>query len=172
MSGSNCCFLTCIQISQEASEVVWFSHLLKNFPHCAVIHTVKGFGIVNKPEVDVFLELSCFFSDPVDVGSLNSGSYAFSKTSLNIWKFSVYVLLKLSLENFKHYSTSICDDCNCAVDWTFFGIFFLWDWIKTDLCQSCGHCWIFQICWHIECSTLTASAFRLLNFHLEFHHFH
>ena len=88
MSNSNCCFLTCIQISQEADQVVWYSHLLKNFPQFIVIHIVKGFGIVNKAEIDVFLELSCFFHDPADVGTLISGSSAFSKTSLNIdWRF-------------------------------------------------------------------------------------
>ena len=75
MSSSNCCFLTCIQISQEAGQVVWYSHLFQNFPQFVVIHTVKGFGIVNKAEVDVFLELSCFFSDPTDVGILISGSF-------------------------------------------------------------------------------------------------
>ena len=84
MSRSNCCFLTCIQISQEAGQVVWYSHLFQNFPQFIVIHTVKGFGIVNKEEIDVFLELSCFFDDPADVGNLISGSSAFSKTSLNI----------------------------------------------------------------------------------------
>ncbi|CAI9151903.1 unnamed protein product [Rangifer tarandus platyrhynchus] len=89
MSGSNCCFLTCIQISQEAGKVVWYSHLLKNFPQFIVIHTVKGFGIVNKAEVDVFLELSCFFDNPMDVSNLISCSSAFSKSSLNIWKFMV-----------------------------------------------------------------------------------
>ena len=81
MSGSNCCFLTCIQISQEAGQVVWNSHLLKNFPQFVIIHTVKGFGIVNKAEVDVFQESSCFFDDPMDVGNLISGSSAFSKSS-------------------------------------------------------------------------------------------
>ena len=99
MSGSNCCFLTCIQISQEAGKVVWSSHLLKNFPQFVVIHTVKGFDIVNKPEVDVFLELSCFFDDPMDVGSLIAGCSDFFKSSLNIWNFSVNVLFKPSLEN-------------------------------------------------------------------------
>ena len=87
MSSSNCCFLACIHISQEASQVVWYSHLLKNFPQFLAVHTVKGFGIVNKAEIDVFLELSCFFDDPADIGNLVSGSSAFSKTSLNIWKF-------------------------------------------------------------------------------------
>ena len=81
MSSSNCFFLTCIQISQEAVQVVWYSHLFQNFPQFDVIHTVKGFGIVNKAEIDVFLELSCFFGDPAGVGNLISGSSAFSKTS-------------------------------------------------------------------------------------------
>ena len=89
MSSSNCCFPTCIQISQEADQVVWYSHLLKNFPQIVVIHMVKCFGIVNKAEVDVFVELFCFFDDPADVGNLISGSSVFSKTSLNIWKFTV-----------------------------------------------------------------------------------
>ena len=87
--------------------MVWYSHLFKNFPEFVAIHTVKGFGIVSKAEVDVFLELSCFFDDPMDVGNLISGSSAFSKTSLNIWKFTVHVLLKPSLENFEHYFTSV-----------------------------------------------------------------
>ena len=87
--------------------MVWYSHLFKNFPQFFMIHTVKGFGIVNKAEIDVFLELSCFFNDPTDVGDLISGSSAFSKSSLNIWKFTVHVLLKLGLENFEHYFTSI-----------------------------------------------------------------
>ena len=83
--------------------MVWYSHLFKSFPQFVVIHTVKGFGIVNKAEIDVFLELCCFFDDPADVGNLISGSSAFSKTSLNIWEFSVQLLLKPSLENFEHY---------------------------------------------------------------------
>ena len=95
MSSSNCCFLTCIQISQEAGQVVWYSHLFQDFPQLIVIHTVKGFGIVNKAEIDVFLELSCFFHDPADVGNLISASSAFSKTSLNIRKLMVHILLGL-----------------------------------------------------------------------------
>jgi len=107
MSSSNCCLLTCIQISQKAGQVVWYSHLFKSFPQFVMIHTVKGFGIVNKEEIDDFLEPSCFFDDPVDVGNLISGSSAFSKTSLNIWKFTVHVLLKPGLENFGHYFASM-----------------------------------------------------------------
>src|SRR5574339_516244 len=95
-SSSNCCLLTCIQISQKADQVVWYSHLFQNFPQFIVIHTVKSFGIVNKAEIDVFLKLFCFFDDPEDVSNLISGSSAFSKTSLNIWKFMVHVLLKPS----------------------------------------------------------------------------
>ena len=128
MSSSNCCFLTCIQISQEAGQVVWYSHLFKNFTQFVLIHTVKDFGIVNKAEVDVSLELSCFFHDLTDAGNLMSGSSAFSKCSLNIWKFTVHVLLKSGLGNFEHYFASVWDECNCVVIWASFGIAFLWDW--------------------------------------------
>ena len=146
MSSSNCCFLTCIQISQEAGQVVWYSHLFQKFPQFIVIHTVKGFGVVNKAEIDVFLELSCFFNDPEDIGNLISGSSAFSKTSLNIWKFSVHVLLKpgwkLShwlisvflpwfqesyfklLTPFLFTSPSDIRDISWQPEWVFF--FFLW----------------------------------------------
>ena len=115
MSTSNCCFLTCI--SQEASQVVWYFHLFQNFPQFIVIHTVKGIGIVNKAEIDVFLELSCFLRDPADVGSLISGSSASSKTILNIWEFTVHVLLKPGLENFEHHFTSVWSECNYVVVW-------------------------------------------------------
>ena len=128
MSSSNCCFLNCIQVSQEVGQVVWYSHLFQNFPHFIVIHTVKGFGVVIKTEIDVFLELSCFFDDLEDIGNLISGSSAFSKTSLNTWKFTVHILLKPGLENFEHYFISVWDSCNCAVVWAFFGIAFLRDW--------------------------------------------
>ena len=101
-----CCSLICIEIFQEAGKVVCYFHLFKNFPQFFVTHTVKGFGVVSKAEVDVFLEPSCFFEDSTDVGNLISGSSAFSKTSLNIWKFMVHVLLKPGLENFEHYFTS------------------------------------------------------------------
>ena len=138
MSSSNCCFLTCIQASQEAGQMVWYPHLYQNFPQLVVIHTVKVFGTVNKAEIDVFLELSCFFDDPAHVGNLISGSSAFYKTSLNIWKFTVHVLLKPGLENFEHYFTSMWDECNCVVVWAFFGIAFLWDWNEN---------WVFPVLW-------------------------
>ena len=102
MSSSNCCFLTCIQISQEAGQVVWYSHLCNNFPQFVVIHTVKGFSIVHGTEVEVFLEFSWLFYDPTNFANLISGFSAFSKSNLNIWKFSVHVLLKPSLEHFEH----------------------------------------------------------------------
>ena len=120
-----------------------------------VIHTVKGFSTVSEAEIDVFLEFCWFFCDLTDVGNLISGSSAFSKSSLNIWKFLVHILLKPSLENFEHYFASMWDECTCAVVWTFFRI-----GMKTDLCQPCVHCWVFQICWHTECSISTASIFE------------
>ena len=102
--------------------MVWNSHLLKNFPQYVVILIVKGFGIVNKAEVDVYLELSCFIYDPMNVGNLISGSSAFSKSSLNIWKFLFHILLKPSLKNFEHNLTSMRNEHNCMVICTFFGI--------------------------------------------------
>ena len=138
MSSSNCCFLTCIQISQEAGQVFWYSHLLKNFPQFVLIHTVKDFGVVSKAEIDFFLELSCSVYDPVDVGNLISGSSAFSKSSLNIWKFMVHGQLKPGLENFEYYFASVWDEYSCAVVWAFFGIAFLWDWNES---------WPFPVLW-------------------------
>ena len=135
MSSSNYFFLTCIQVSQEASQVVWYTHLFQSFPQFIVIHTVKDFVIVNEAKIDVFLELSCFFDDPADVGNLTSGSSAFSKTSLN---FTVHILLKPGLENFEHYFTSVWDEYNCAVVWAFFDITFLWNWNEN---------WPFPVLW-------------------------
>ena len=117
--------------------MVWYSHLLKNFPQFIVIHTVQGFGIVNKAEIDVFLELSCFFDDLVDVGNLISGSFAFSKTSLNIWKFMVHVLLKPGLENFEDSFISMWDKRNCAVIWAFFGKIYAAAAAAAKSLQSC-----------------------------------
>ena len=162
MSSSVCCFLTCIQVSQEAGQVVWYSCLFQNFQF-VVIHIVKCFGIVNKVEIDVLLELSCFFNDPADVGNLISGSSAFSKTTLNKWKFTVHVVLKPGLENFKNYFTSMWDECNCAVVWAFFGIALLWDWNENWPFPVLWPVLSFPICWHIECSTFTASSSRIWN---------
>ena len=141
MSSSNCGFLICIQVSQEEGQVIWYSHLFQNFPQFIVTHTVKGFGIVNKAEIDVSLELSCFFDDPADVGHLMSGTSAFPNSSLNIWKFMVHILLKPGLENFEHYFTSVRDECNCAVVWAVFGIAFLWDWNEN---------WPFPVLWPLH----------------------
>ena len=138
MSDPNSCFLTCIQISQKAGQVVWYSCILKNFVPFVVIHTVNGFNIVNEAKVGVFLEFSCFFYDPVDIGKLISGSSAFSKSSLNIRKFLVHVLLKPSLQNFENCFASVWNECNCV--WTFFGFFFLWDWNEN---------WSFPVPWSL-----------------------
>ena len=135
-----------------------------------MIHTAKGFGIVNKAEIDVFLELSCFFDDPADVGNLISGSSAFSKSSLNIWKFTV--LLKPDLENCEYYFASVWDECNCEVIWAFFGIAFLWDgnenWLSSPVATA----------EFSKCADILSAA--LLQHHrlqfevaqLEFHHLH
>ena len=137
MSGSNCCFLTCIQISQEAGKVAGIPISFRIFQF-VMIHTVKGFGIVNK--ADVFLEFSCCFYDPANVGNLISGSSAFSKSSLNIWKFMVHVLLKpgwrtLSITFLAYEMSTIVWWFEHSLALPFFGI-----GMKTDLFQSCGHC--------------------------------
>ena len=139
MSGSDCCFLTCIQVSQEAGKVVWYSHRLKNFPQ--LLWSTKGFGVVNKAEADgLFLEFSCFFYDPMHVGSLISGCSAFYIPNLNIWNFLVYILFKSILENSEHYFPSLWNVCNCVVLWTFFGIVFLYDWNEN---------WPFPVLWSL-----------------------
>ena len=111
MSSSKCCFLTCIQICQEACQVVWYSCLFRNFPEFVVIHTVKVFGKVNKAEIDIFLECSCFFNDPVDVDNLISGSFVFSKSSLNIWNFMVQLFCQFFLL-FSFYLLNLCFPSN------------------------------------------------------------
>ena len=163
MSSSNCCFLTCIQVSQEAGQVIWYSHLFQNVPQFIVTHTIKDFDIFNKREIDAFLELSFFFDVPADVGNLISGSSAFPKSTLNNWKFIVHVLLKLGLENFEHYFTSVWNEYNCVVAWTFFGIAFLRDWNEN---------WCFLVLWPLL-SFLNLLAYHLLECEiaqLEFHH--
>ena len=126
MSRSNCYFLFCIQVSQETGNPN--SHFFKNFPQFIVIHTVKGIGIINKEEIAVFLEFSCFFYVPTVVGNLTSSSPVFSKSNLCIQKLSVHLLLKTSLKDFEHYFASMWNECNCVVVWSFFGIAFLWNW--------------------------------------------
>ena len=140
----------------------------KNSTQFVVIHTVKGFGVVNKAEIDVFLECSCFFNDPTDVGNFISGFSAYSKSSLTIWKFTVHILLKTDLENFEHYFASVWDECNCAVVWNVFGIAFLWDWNEN---------WPFPAEFSKFADILSAalSQHHLLGFEiaqLEFHHHH
>ena len=132
MSGSHCSFLA----YQEASNMVWYSHHFKNFPICYDPH--KGFSIVSEAEVDIFLEFSCFYYDPVHVGNLISCSFAFFKSSFYIWKFSVHVLLKPSLKDFEHYLTSMWKEHNFMVVWTFFCIAFLWNWNEN---------WPFPVLW-------------------------
>ena len=132
-----CYFFTHTQVSQEIGKVVWYSHVFKNCPQFVVIHTVKGFSIVNEVEVDVFLEFPCFPCDQTNVGNLISSS-AFSKPSLYIWKFSVHILLKPSLKNFEHNLASIQDEHNCTMVWTFFDTAFLWDGNKK---------WSFSVLW-------------------------
>ena len=164
--------MTFIQISQNVSQVVWYSHLLKNFPKFVVIYTVKGFGLVNKAEVYAFLELSCFFNDPTDVGNLISSSSAFFKSNLNIWNFMVHILLKPGLENFEHFFASVWDECNCVVVSAFFGIVFFCDWNEN------GH---FPVPWPLLCFP-NLLAYLVLHFQassltieidlLEFHHLH
>ena len=150
-------------------QVSWYSHLLKNFLQFVVIHTVKDFGVVSKAEVDISLEFSWFFYDPVDIGTLISGSSTFSKSSLHIWKFTVHIMLKPGLDNFEHYFASMWDEFNSAVNCVMSSIeqslalIFFGTGMKTDLFQSCGHCRVFQIFWHIECSIFTASSFRIWN---------
>ena len=129
--------------------MVWYSYLFKNFPKFVVIHTVRGFSLVNEAEIDVSLEFSCFFYDPADVGSLISGSSGFSKSSLNIWKFLVHVLLNLDLGNFEHYFASMWNECNCAVVWIFFGIALLETGMKTTFSHpyvTIGKIIAFTIC--------------------------
>ena len=126
MSSSNCFLLTCIQISLYG-KVVWYSDLFNNFAQFVVFHTVKGFSIVNEAEVDVFLESPCFLYDTANVGNLISGSSAFSKSSLYIWKFLIHTMLKPSLKNFKHNLTSMQNEHNFMVVLTIFDTALLWD---------------------------------------------
>ena len=163
MSGSNCYFLSCTQISQEADKVVWYPHLLKKFPQFVVIHSVKSFGIVNKAEVSVF--------------SWNSFAFFMIQWLLAIWSLvllpfpntawtygsSQFIYCWSLTWRTKHYFVNMWDECNSVVDGTLFGIAFLWEWNENWTFQTCSHCWVLQICWHIDCTTLTVSSFRIWN---------
>ena len=144
-----------MQVSQETGKMVWYFYPLKSFPQFVMIHTVKGFSVVNKKDVDVFLEFPCFLYDPANVGNLNSGSSAFSTTSLDIWKFSCRIL-SITLPAW---------EMRVIVWWFEYSLVlpFLGIRMVIDLFQSCDHCWVFQICWHIECNTLITSSFKILN---------
>ena len=150
-------------LDPRTDKVVWHAYLFKNFPVCCDPHS-QNHSIVIEGEVDIFLEFPWFLHHPENVGNLISGSSTFSKPSWYIWKFwkfLVHVLLKHRLKDFEHYLASIKSECNFTVVWTFFGITLLWDW-NGNFFQSCGHCWVFQICWGIEWST-TATSFRIWN---------
>ena len=138
ISGPNCCFLTCIQVSQETGKVAWYSHLFKNFPQFVVIHTVKGFSIVNDAEVDVLPKVPCFLHGPANVGSLISGSSASLKPSLYIWNFSVHKLLKPNLKDVEHNLAGMWNERSYMVVWTFFDVALLWDWNEN---------WPFLVLW-------------------------
>ena len=159
MSSSNWCFLTCIQVSQEAGQVDWQAHLFQNFPQFIVIHIVKGFGVVNKEEVDAFLELSCLFYDPSMLANWSAFS-VFSKSSLNIWKFVIHILLKSGFLNFEYYFTSMWDEYSCAVVWTFYGISLLWDWNEN---------WHFSVLWPLVSFSNLLAYWLQLVLHLAQH---
>ena len=157
MSSSNHCFFTCIQVSQEAGEVVCFSNLFKNFPQFVMIHRVKGFGLVNEAEVDVYFWNSFVFLWFNKCWQFDLWLLCFSKSSLSICKFSVHILLQPSMKDFEltllaGEMSVIVQQFEHSLALPFFGI-----GIKTGLFQSCGHCWVFQIWCHIECSSLIAS---------------
>ena len=148
MSGSNCCFLICIQVSQETGKVVCYSHLFKNFPQFLVIYTVKKFTVVNEAEVNVFLEFPSFLYDRVNIGNLIPGSSAFYKPSLYIWKFSVHVLLKPILKDFEHNLASIWNEHICTVVRMSFGIALIWGQNENCPFPVPWPLWVFQICFN------------------------
>ena len=142
ISSCNCCFLTSVQVSQEAIKVVWCSHLFKNVPQFVVIHTLKAFKYrLWSRSRWYFLEFCCFPYDPMEAGNLSSDSFAFSKSSLYFWMLSVYVLLKPSLKDFEHKLASMWNERNCMVFWIFFGTALLWDWNEK---------WPFPVLWPLQ----------------------
>ena len=162
MSSTNCCFLSCLHFWRGRSGN-WYFHLFQNFPQFIVIHTVKGFGIVYKAEIDVFLELSCFFDDPMELAIwsliplpfLNPAWASGSSQFMYCWSLACRIL---SITLLAYEMSAIVRLYEHIFALPFFCIV-----IKTDFFQACGHCWLFQICWHIECSTFTASSFRIWN---------
>ena len=158
MYDSNCRFLTYMQTFQETGKEIWYSHFLKNFPQFVLVHTVKGFSIVSKADRNVFWDFLAFsmIQWTLAIWSL------VHQTSLYIWKFSVHVVLKLSLKDFEHYLASKWDECNCMIGWTFlwnclsFGL----EW-KLTFSSAVATAAFSTFCWHIECSTFTASFFRI-----------
>ena len=162
MSGSNCCFWTHIHASQQIGKVVWYSHLLKNFPQFVVIHTVKGFSIVNEGKVDIFLKFPCFLYDQWMLAIWSLIPLPFLNPPCTLGSFWFMYCWNLAWRIFEHNLTSMQNECNCMLVWTKKHCPSLGrEW--KFLFQSYGHCWVFQICWHIECSTLTALFFRILN---------
>ena len=158
MSSSNCCFLIFIQVSQEAGKVAWYSHLFQNFPQFVVIHTVKGFGIINRTEVDFVCNSLAFFDGTTVVHNLISGFSTFSKSSLNIWNPWFSYCWSLA---WRILSITLLACEMSAIVWQFehsLSLPFLGIEINTDFFQSCVHCWVFQICWHTDNSTLISSS--------------
>ena len=164
MSSFNCCFLISIQVTQETGKIVWYSLFFKNFPQFvshSLIHMVKGFSIINEAEVDVFLQFSFFLYDPTNVGNLIFSS-ALSKPLLHIWGSSCF--MQCGSLSWRILSINfLASEMSTAV-WYFehsLTLLFFETGMKTDLYQLCGHCWVFQICWRIECSTLTVTSHRI-----------
>ena len=147
-------------LSPPLGQVFWYSHVFQNCPQFVVIHTIKGFGIVNK--ADVFSNSLCLMIQRM-LAIWSLVSLPFLNPAWTSGSSQFMYLLKPGLENFEHYFASVWDECNCAVVWTLFGIAFLWDWNENWPFPVLWHCWVFQICWHIECSTFTASSFRIWN---------
>ena len=151
--GTGAWWATIYGVAQSRTQLTWLSSSI-----------VKGFGIVNKAEEDIFLELSCFFDDPADVANLISASSTFSKTNMNIWKFTVEVYCWSLAWRILSITLLACEMSAivCYFEHSL-ALPFFWVGMKTDLFQSSGHCWVFQMCWHIKCSTFTASSFRIWN---------
>ena len=163
MSNSNCCSCPAYRFLRRQVRWSGIPISLRIFHSLLWSIQSKTLVVVKEAEVDVFLKFPCFFYDPTEVGNLISGSSAFSKSSLCICKLSIHVLLKASLKHFEYYLASLWNEWNCMVVQYSFALHFFGIQVETDFFQSCGHCWVFQIYWHIDFSTLTASSFRILS---------